>query len=490
MERQRAEVLDRATASAIEIRVLGSFEAARGDELLDLGGPKQRAVLALLGLHGSRGLTVDGVIDGLWGEVAPESARSSVYSYVSNLRTVLGESAIERRRGTYVLVGASSDVDEFERLLDAAETAMAVEPASAARTLRDALDLWRGLPYADLLDVPGLREESRRLEELRVRAVEMLMDAELASGRGSELVSELRALVVEYPLREHFRGQLMVALYRAGRQAEALRTFDEGRELLLDELGVDPSPELRDLQLKVLEHDEGLLAGSGQVTTQRLVFLFTDIEASVRLWDLHKGEMATVLAAHDHILHAAVEEAGGTVFKHTGDGSMSVFSDAAAAAAAAERAQRSLQREDWGVIGELPVRMAIDVGDVDVREGDYFGPPLNRCARILAAAHGGQVLLSSIAFDDLSTGHLTGVQIRQLGPYRLRGLAAPERLGQLVFVGLPAEFPELRLDASAPDLGERWELGGLPGYELRGRLGLGWSGPVYDMRDQTVELLT
>ncbi|UCG40478.1 MAG: protein kinase [Acidimicrobiia bacterium] len=158
---------------------------------------------------------------------------------------------------------------------------------------------------------------------------------------------------------------------------------------------------------------------------------------------------------------------------------MSVFTDAAAAAVAAEQAQRRLQEADWGSVGEVPVRMAIDVGDVDVRDGDYFGPPLNRCARILAAAHGGQVLLSSTAFDDLSTGHLTGVQIRQLGPYRLRGLAAPERVGQLVFVGLRAEFPELRLDASAPDLGERWEMGGLPGYELRERLGLGWSGPVY-----------
>ncbi|UCG40152.1 MAG: AfsR/SARP family transcriptional regulator, partial [Acidimicrobiia bacterium] len=298
MERQRAGVLDRVTTSTIEIKVLGTFEVARGDEALDVGGPKQRSVLALLALHGSRGLTVEGLIDGVWGETAPDSARSSVYAYVSNLRSTLGEETIERRRGTYVLADSTSDAVAFEELLDAAEQQVGTEPEAAAAALRDSLDLWRGLPYADLPDVSGLREESRRLEELRVRAVEMLMEAELGAGRGGELVPELRALVSDYPLRERFRAQLMLALYRAGRQAEALRAFDEGRELLVEELGVDPSPELRELQLKILEQDEDLLAGSGQVTTQRLAFLFSDIESSVRLWDLHKQEMATVLAAH------------------------------------------------------------------------------------------------------------------------------------------------------------------------------------------------
>ncbi len=463
----------------LHLRVLGPFEAGIADAVLDLGGPKQRAVLALLALRAPSGLDVDGVIDGLWGDGAPDAARNSVWSYVSNLKSLLG-GGIERRRGSYVLTTpVESDAAVFEAALDRARASLSVDPQGASAELRSALALWRGLPYAGLGEIPGLADEIRRLEELRLLGVETRIEADLAAGRSDELVPELRALVDQHPLRERFWAQLMTSLYRSGRQAEALREYERVRELLVEELGVDPSPELQDLELRILRQDEDLEGGAGQVSTERLTFLFTDIEGSTRLWNERPARMADALARHDEILAEAVEQAGGTVFKHTGDGAIGVFARAAEAAEAAEHAQRRLAETEWETPDELRVRMAIDVGDVDVRNGDYFGPPLNRCARILGAANGGQVVLSSSAFDELSSGHHPGVQIKQLGTHRLRGLGAVERLAQLVFVGLPAEFPDLETDAGSVDLEERLEVGGLPGYELRELLGRGEWGPVY-----------
>ncbi len=162
--------LEGVSALGLELRVLGPFEAAIGGEVLDLGGPKQRAVLALLALRAPSGLSIDGVIDGIWGERAPNAARSSVWSYVSNLRALLG-GGIEHRRGVYRLTtAATSDAVSFELDLDRARASMSVDPEEAGTILRHALASWRGLPYADLLEIPGLREEIRRLEELRLRA--------------------------------------------------------------------------------------------------------------------------------------------------------------------------------------------------------------------------------------------------------------------------------------------------------------------------------
>lgn len=212
--------------------------------------------------------------------------------------------------------------------------------------------------------------------------------------------------------------------------------------------------------------------------SEQLAFLVTDIEGSTSRWDRFPEAMAAALAAHDRILTEAVAGNRGTVFKHTGDGILAAFRDVFAAVRAAEIAQHDLADHDWGKVGELRVRMGIDVGDAEFRAGDYYGPPLNRAARLMSAGHGGQVLVSDDVHAELVEDPPSGIQLRRLGEHRLRGFSTTESVYQLVFVGLPAEFPPLRLDAAAA-----LDHGGLglstPGYRIRGRIGDGAYGMVY-----------
>jgi len=467
------------TSTGLRIDVLGPLRAERGGIEVDLGGPKQRAVLAMLVSEPVGSLGRDRIIEGVWGEEASDANRHSFYTYLSNLRSVLGD-VIVRAGEAYRLAVEPGQIDHvaFAAAVDEARPLMATDPGAAAVALRAALGLWRGRPYADLTDVPGLDPAVRRLEELRLEAVELRIDSELAAGFHGALVAELEALAEEYPLRERFRAQHMLALYRSGRQSDALRAYRRTETLLAEELGVEPSEELRDLELKILEHDDSLLAGPGRIITQRLAFLVTTIADSTRLWDRHPQSMATALATHDRLLREAIEEAGGRLYKHTGNGVLAVFPDAVAATQAAEAAQRALEAADWGEVGVLRVRMGIDAGEAEARGGDFFGPPLTRGARLCAIGHGGQVLVSAAAQTEVVASAPAGVQIRQLGEFQLRGMASPERVAQLVFGGLPADFPELRVDAESP-LDEGAEIASLPGYEVRDRIGEGALGVVW-----------
>lgn len=467
------------TSTGLRIDVLGPLRAERGGIGVDLGGPKQRAVLAILVSEPTGSLGRDRIMEGVWGEEASDANRHSFYTYLSNLRSVLGD-VIVRAGEAYRLAIEPDHIDHvvFATAVDKARRLIATDPGAAAVALREALGLWRGRPFADLTDVPGLDPAVRRLEELRLEAVELRIDAELAAGFHGALVAELEALAEEHPLRERFRAQHMLALYRSGRQSDALRAYRRTETFLAEELGVEPSEELRDLELKILEHDDSLLAGPGRVVTQRLAFLVTTIEDSTRLWDRHPQSMATALATHDRLLREAIEGAGGRLYKHTGAGVLAVFPDAVSATQAAERTQRSLLAADWGEVGVLTVRMGIDVGEAEARGGDFFGPPLNRAARLSAVGHGGQVLVSSAVQTEVVASAPAGVQIRQLGEVRLRGMASPERVAQLVFGGLPVDFPDLRVDA-VPPLDDRVELVSLPGYEVRGPIGEGALGVVW-----------
>jgi serine/threonine protein kinase/DNA-binding SARP family transcriptional activator/WD40 repeat protein len=461
-------------------RLLGPVVAVRDGAEINLGGEKQRAVFGML--LGRAGETVDRdvLIEGVWGEGATDANRGSLHTYVSNLRALTGLE-ISRSGSAYALKVDRDQVDKFafEEAVEQAQAALSTSPDEAAELLRTALGWWRGRPYANVADAPGLQSDIRRLEELRLHAVQQRIEADLAGGRHGKLIPELEALIAEHPLLEAFRFQQMLALYRAGRQSDAVRAYRRTEEYLAEETGLEPSPELRDLEMRILQHDESLLVGLGQAVTERRAFLFTDIEGSTRLWDMHPDAMGRALSRHDEILGAAISSAGGATFKHTGDGLLAAFPSVRSAVTAAEDAQRSLQGEDWGVLDDVKVRMGIDVGDVDVRGNDFFGPPLNRCARIMSAGYGGQVLLSLSAQEDLTHDPIEGVQVRYLGEHRLRGLGDVERIGQLVFIGLPADFPELRLfvggpDLTAPDFGDS-----LRGYELREQIGEGTFGVVY-----------
>ncbi len=245
----------------MEFAVLGPVAVARDGRELPLGGPKQRGLLAILLLHANEVVSRDRLIDGLWGERPPPTAGHTLDNYVSRLRKVLGDARLSRRPPGYVLHVESDelDLDRFERLFQEGREALARGDAGeAAAALRSALALWRGAALADLLYEPIAATESERLEERRLMALEDRIDADLALGRSAELVPELEALVREHPLRERLRGQLMLALYRSGRQAEALTALQAARHRLAEELGLEPGPQLRELERRILEQDPKL----------------------------------------------------------------------------------------------------------------------------------------------------------------------------------------------------------------------------------------
>jgi YVTN family beta-propeller protein len=245
----------------VEFGILGPVEVRNDGRALRIGGPKPRVLLAMLLLHENETVSRDRLIDGLWGESPPPSAKHTLDDYVSRLRKALGEGRISTCSPGYVLriEPGELDVDRFEDLLQRGREQLAQGNAvHAAKTLRSALGLWRGSALADILYEPAADPEAERLEGRRLLALEQRIDADLALGRTSELVSELEALVDEHPLREHFLGQLMLALYRSGRQAEALGAFQAGRHRLVEELGIEPGPSLRVLERAILAHDPSL----------------------------------------------------------------------------------------------------------------------------------------------------------------------------------------------------------------------------------------
>ena len=404
----------------------GRCSVLEGDDPVRLGGPKQRTVLALLVAEAGRTVSTDSLVEWVWGEEASRRVAQHAADIYVDSQPVLGERLVGGRRVSAEVPRDEVDAYRFEDMVAQARLLLEAQPAEATELLGEALALWRGHPYADVPGSARLEAEARRLEQLRLGAVEDRMEAELALGPACRVLPELEVLTAEFPLSERFRAQQMVALYRAGRQGEALRAYQKTRLFLAEEMGIDPSPELQGLEQRILEHDPGLEAETG-AQVQAVAFLFTDIEGSTVLWELHPGEMPGVLARHDRLLTEAVEQAGGRVFNQAGDGVCAVFATVGEAVTAARSAQEALAEEDWGETG-LSVRMAVDVGEVESRGGDFFGPPLNRCSRIMAAGHGGQVLMSEDAHTALSAdagGRLAGAVVggasfQGVGPPRAR----------------------------------------------------------------------
>src|SRR5215210_1511749 len=462
---------------SLQLRVLGPLEALSDGVALTLGGRKERTALALLAAHVGTVVATDDLIDGIWGDEPTTAARSTLHTYISNLRSRVGD-VIVHDGGGYRLEIEPDDVDAsvFEHTVSNARELAATNQAQAAQTLRQALALWRGRPYADVAGSPLLDVEARRLEELRLEAVEARVDADLALGRHAELAGELEVLCEENPVRERFRAQHMLSLYRSGRQAEALRAYQKTRAYLADELGLEPAKELEELERLILNQDRSLLPET-EPQVQARAFLLTDVEDSTVLWELHTDAMRAAMAEHDRIVLGAVEAGGGQVVKRVGDGLDIAFADAGAAVSAAQAIQIELSEVDWRETGPLRVRMAIDAGEVEWRGGDYFGPVLNRAGRLLAAANGGQMLLSGDAHG-LSSAR-SGWQAKALGEHRFKGIGAPVTVFQLVVEGLPADFPPLRIDRPTTSAARTGFGRSVRGYELREQVGAGDFGVVY-----------
>jgi DNA-binding SARP family transcriptional activator len=241
----------------LEFRILGPLEVWDGEKTLELGGQRQRAVLALLAIHVGEVVPSERLITYLWGESPPPTAATSLQNAVSQLRKTLGADVLETRTPGYALKADKEAVDarRFEQLVNEARSA---EADRRADLVGEALQLWRGPPLADFAYEGFAQNETARLEELRLTALEERIEAQLELGAAAELVGELEQLVRENPLRERPRGQLMLALYRSGRQAEALQAYQDARRMLVDELGIEPTPSLQQLHASILRQESAL----------------------------------------------------------------------------------------------------------------------------------------------------------------------------------------------------------------------------------------
>jgi WD40 repeat protein/DNA-binding SARP family transcriptional activator len=265
--------LTRVLGGRMQFRVLGPLEVDAGRGPISLGGPKQRAVLAHLLFRANELVPAETLVDEIWGEEPPEKARNIIQTYISHLRKALGPDRIQGHAPGYCLRLDSSELDaaRFHALMRNAKKVLPVDPNIAVGTLDDALGLWRGPALADLANLPSLLAEAARLDELRIEAQEHRIEALLASGAQARAIGELETLLAHNPWRESLWGLLMLAYYREGRQAEALGAYQRAREMLADELGIDPSPELMRLHERILKQDPGLDLRGEQLRGYRLL---------------------------------------------------------------------------------------------------------------------------------------------------------------------------------------------------------------------------
>jgi DNA-binding SARP family transcriptional activator len=293
----------------VDFRILGPLEVWHEARPVRVAGDRQRALLAILLLHAGEAVPSDRLIDELWGESPPSAGATALRVRVSQLRKALGDD------GRLVVTGAHGyalriepeqlDLHRFERLVTDGELALRGGDARSARDrLRDALALWRGPPLADFTYAQFARAPIMRLEELRLAAVELRIEADLALGRHTAVVGELETLVVNHPLRERFSAQLMTALYRSGRQAEALATYRTARGRLVDEIGIEPGPQLQTLERRILAQDATLDLDAPRLPRARVILVPSSDESLLAL--------AAPLAERvgDEVLVAALVGAG------------------------------------------------------------------------------------------------------------------------------------------------------------------------------------
>ena len=454
----------------VEFGVLGPFEVlAAGGEVVSLGRAQQRAVLALLLIRTPQPVSRDRLIDEVWGERPPATAPHAVQVYVSAIRKLLraggGEAVVRSSPSGYVLMVDPERVDarRFERLVSQAQRVLTDNPARARAGFEEALGLWRGPPLPEFSQFEFARREADRLEELRAVALEGLVEARLALGEHSDVIATITGLVAANPLRENPRRLLMLALYRCGRHAEALAAYRDAGAAL-DELGLQPGPELRQLEEAILRHDASLrVSGAAEAAAGggcgdgasarsvrgrsrelpvagRVTMLFTEIEGSTRLIDRLGDRYLELLAEHDRLMRDAIEATGGYEVTTAGDSFFVAFADAGAGLDCAWHGQRLLAAARWPGGESVRVRMGIHTGAPSAKDGTYVGLDVHCAALVMAAAHGGQVLLTEAAVDALGPT----VEVRDVGHHRLKDLPAPVHLFQPVSVDLPAEFPPLR----------------------------------------------
>jgi YVTN family beta-propeller protein len=432
----------------MEYRVLGPLEVRDGAESVPLAGAKQRALLALLLLNANQVVSRDRLIEDLWGAQPPGTAVQSVQVYVSRLRKLLPVDTLLTRAPGYVLEVEPDQLDlrRFEMLLAEGHEALAGGDAErAAGALHQALQLWRGPALAEFAFEPFAQTEIGRLEDLRLVAVEQRIEADLALGRHAELIGELEALIAEHPYRERLRAQLMLALYRSGRQAEALEVYQDARHVLVDELGIEPSGELQRLEKAILTQDEELATPPRRRTVpgtrapslaplpverKRVTVLYADLEMTNELEDDPELTRAFLERVHREA-ESEIEAAGGTVEKGIAGALVATFGATAARqedhAIRAVSAALAARNHLVNVFGDaLSLRMGVESGEVILgRPGSFVtGMPVGAAARLAHSAQPGEVMVGERAAT--ATAGAFELQVRD-GAYVLVGALAPTR---------------------------------------------------------------
>jgi predicted ATPase/DNA-binding SARP family transcriptional activator len=389
----------------MEFRILGPLEVLDGSRVVSVGGQRKRAVIAILLLHRNRVVSSERLIEELWGERQPATALQTMRVHISQIRKVLGPDLLRTLPAGYVLELGPDQLDarRFERLLAEGRVAIAVgDAATAAALLHEGLALWRGPALAEFTYEPFAQAEIANLEELRLAALEARIEADLGLGGNIELVGELEALIADHPLRERFRAQLMLALYCAGRQSDALDAYRQARRLLVDELGLEPSAELRALQSAILRQDASL--GLASLAPHRIASQ-PAVRKTVTVVHVDLGSAAEVRdpEAFARRLQGPLEQVLDVVGRHEG-----VVTDQLADAVTATFGLPSLHeddalravraavdlREHLAERSELQPRIAIATGEV-VASGPSMpvGAVAGTAARLANSAQPGEILL-------------------------------------------------------------------------------------------------
>lgn len=423
------------TLSPVELGVLGPLQVRQFGLPVAIPGAKPRAILTMLGLYGGAVVPGDALVDLLWGSDPPRTAAKALQTHISALRRALGDGFVLTQGAGWTLSTAEIDAIRYTTVAGQGREAMAVGDASqAVGHFGEALKLWRGAP--ELPDGRRGATERTRWVEGHAALIEDRADALLATGRAAELIGELEAAIADAPLRERRWAQLMLALYRAGRQGEALAAYQRVRSLLAEELGVEPGPELRRLDSKIVAQDASLeLPVNQQFSSvmRAVTFLLTDIEGSTAAWEVDATAMGEALARHDEIVEQVVTFGGGRLIKTRGEGdaTFSVFDRPSAAAAAAVELQEAIRREPWTLAGPMRIRIALHTGEVEFRDGDYFGRAVNRAARLRSLANGGQTLCSGATAELVIDSLADDVVLTDLGMRQLKNLTRPEHVFEL-----------------------------------------------------------
>src|SRR4051812_2752408 len=414
----------------VDYRLLGRFEA-RADGLdVAPARAQHRALLALLLLRAERVVSTDELVEALWGGRPPATAHTALQGHVSALRKALGAGRIDTEPPGYRLRLLEGDELDIRRVDAIAAVAGPTGPRARLQDLREAIGLFRGEPLAEFRYHPFAAEESARLEALRLALEEEQVELELQYGRYEEAVPELERLIADNPFREDLRARLMLALYRAGRQADSLRAYQEARNVMVDDLGIDPSPALRRLERQILEQDPELAPSDGLPPLPHsaeaprpagiVTFLFSDAHGSAA-----------------DVARAVIGRHGGFEMEPGGSSFVVAFARARDAVAAAVALQRA-------TTDEARVAVGLDSAEAVPTDGGYTGPGIRGAADLCTAAHPGQIVLSQATRDLLRETRLDEADVVDLGDHRLRDLMAAQRVFQLSVAELDDDFPPLR----------------------------------------------